>query len=584
MRRPSTAQMLLGRRSVAAPPWPRAMAFAAAAAAVMVVVVLTTRGGRARALLERRGQMLALGEAYPYIRTPYADSERPFGYQAPAQYPVYPYEAGASYANVQPYYDALGQSKAPAAHDWFPDAVNTGTGPLTPLWTAMQGKQRQSRQVVLRQGVGPGMRRAMRAAVLAAEERPAEERAPPSVGTSSVDGCVCAGPLDEDQGPRCVCPGDPGFGDLDSLGFSPNEVTSWAGDETEFKGAPVQTLALAAPGVARSADLRGRIEYSPTYGVSGGQYSSPVLPTENEAPAWSVWGDGWQDHTYYPSVSSARRSQRQAQLQLSVPGSMRQRGLGRGRGRGRGGEDGFQQLAHVDWETKGHSNNYMGMQAPVRNVNALGDHQVGFSDRIYPAVVNGTAVSDPEEGDLVVDKALRAAWNVFAGNDDIATVVAPKMGYSLDNQVACEDEEDPALCAQLAAGGRPVSEVHTNPRWIPGDSNAGLNPGVLSSDGHGVVPAGGGLRTYKGRRGDLIRDCRGAACHESLPPYERSRILDGAPPRTVDMRPLWEPVQLPVVAGNVTAANATVNATSGDSGDEPQWLHVLRTEGGYTGP
>ena len=51
---------------------------------------------------------------------------------------MYPHEAGASYANVQPYYDALGQSKAPAAHDWFPDAVNTGTGPLTPLWTAMQ--------------------------------------------------------------------------------------------------------------------------------------------------------------------------------------------------------------------------------------------------------------------------------------------------------------------------------------------------------------------------------------------------------------------------------------------------------------
>ena len=107
---------------------------------------------------------------------------------------------------------------------------------------------------------------------------------------------------------------------------------------------------------------------------------------------------------------------------------------------------------------------------------------------------------------------------------------------------------------------------------------------MLSSNGHGVVPAGGGLRTYKGRRGDLIRDCRGSACHESLPPYERSRILDGATPRTVDMRPLWEPVQLPVVAGNVTAANATVNATSGDSGDEPEWLHVLRTEGGYTGP
>ena len=78
----------------------------------------------------------------------------------------------------------------------------------------------------------------------------------------------------------------------------------------------------------------------------------------------------------------------------------------------------------------------------------------------------------------------------LAGNDDIATVVAPKMGYSLDNQVACEDEEDPALRA--AGSGREAciwscTRTAVDLRRL----ERGAQPRVLSSDGHGVVPAGG---------------------------------------------------------------------------------------------
>lgn len=36
-------------------------------------------------------QQLALGQGYPYIRTPYADSMRPNGDMDPFHYPLYPY-------------------------------------------------------------------------------------------------------------------------------------------------------------------------------------------------------------------------------------------------------------------------------------------------------------------------------------------------------------------------------------------------------------------------------------------------------------------------------------------------------------
>lgn len=308
----------------------------------------------------------------------------------------------------------------------------------------------------------------------------------------------------------------------------------------------------------------GRVDYSPTHEVLGGQYYSPVLPTENETPQWTIFGDNWHDHTYEPMVDQARRPEHGATRLQS-----------QGVGARLGDRRGFQQLAHADWETKGHSNNYMGMRAPVRNNNPLGDHQVGFSDARYPArrEVNGTEVdvADAEAGNKVVDNTLRYMWDVFAGNQDVTQMAAPKMGYSLDTHVRCAEEDDPALCDMHPAVGRPVSTMHTNPKWIPYPTNARLKQGVLAREGYGqdggVLPAGGGRRTFKGRRGDLIKDCTDpASCH-----HFRSRIREGYAPRTVDMKPVWSPPPPPLF--NMTTSEP-----------EPEWVDDLRHLSGYKGP
>jgi len=420
------------------------------------------------------GQMLVVGEAYPYVRTPYSDSYRPYGYQTPAQYPVYPYESGYSYENVSPLYEGYHKDAGRQDHDWFPDDYNVGTGPMTPLWTAM-GMKQQARESALRQTM-----------------------------TTSLD----------------------------------------------------------------------RTDFSPSTTVTDGQYYSPILPTETEAPTWNLFGDNWQDHTYEPSVNLRAREAvghgsqlLQSQLRAAA------------RSEARLGDDrGFQQLAHADWQTRGHSNNYMGMQAPVRNIDPLGDHQVGFNDMEY----NATGVG-AEEQNHVVDNALRSAWDVFAGNEDVTKFEMPKMGFSLDNHILCEEENDPSLCSPRAY--RPVSEEHTNPNTIPYPTNVQLSQGVLAADAigpnRGVRPAGGGLRTYKGRRGDIIKDCTDpASCHFKsgtsngpiLPivaPYGLSRIPDGQS-MGVDMQPI--------------VSRPPPKALTEWNGTEPEWLRSLRNVSGYTGP
>ena len=350
------AAPLLGGRQ---PGRRRELATAAGLAGVLVVVALAASPGPQTGLLQLGGgQILVIGEAYPYVGTPYSDSYRPYGYQSPAQYPVYPYENGQSYGNVRPYYEAYGKNEGKTYHEWFPDDYNTGTGPLSPLWTAMAGKQRRVQQeAALHIGFGPGLSRAV-------------------------------------------------------------------------------TTTLNA------------VDHAPTRAVEGGQYYSPVLPSEDESPAWNLFGDNWADHTYEPSVNPRSRSPvgngaklLHSQLRAAAPNMA-----------ALGDDRGFQQLAHSDWRTRGHSNNYMGMEAPVHNANALGDHQVGFTDREYNA-----SVVDAEEQNHVVDNALRSMWDVFAGNEDVTSFEAPKMGFSLDNHVLCEEEDDPALCAEHPAVGRPVS-------------------------------------------------------------------------------------------------------------------------------
>ena len=454
------------------------LSVAAGLAALLALVALSASMRRA-SLLQLHGQVLVLGDAYPYVRTPYADSYRPYGYQAPAQYPVYPYENGQSYSNEQPYYEAYGKDQSKTYHEWFPDDYNVGTGPLSPLWTAMAGKQQRVQEAVLGQRMGPGLARAM-------------------------------------------------------------------------------TLEA--------------VDHAPTRAVGGGQYYSPILPSEDEAPAWSLFGDNWADHTYEPSVNPRARTSAGHGARL-LETSVRSKEANMEDDRG------FQQLAHADWHTRGHSNNYMGMEAPVRNLNALGDHQVGFTDREY----NASGV-DAEEQNHVVDNALRSMWDVFAGNEDVASFEPPKMGFSLDNNILCEEEEDPALCAEHPAVGRPVSEVHTNPQWIPYPTNVHLDQGVLATDQRGaergVLPAGGGVRTFHGRRGDLVKDCTDpAACHlqsgtsngpvfPAVPPYGLSRIPDGQS-MGVDMQPLFT---RPPLAVNLT------------QGPDPDWLKELRNVSGYSGP
>ena len=356
-RPPGLERPASGRRA------PALLAGAAAAlgAVVLVLVAGAAVDGRPAALLGRLGQMLVVGEAYPYVRTPYADVNRPNGYQSPVQYPVYPYENGYAYANVEPYYSAMHKDQGRADHAWFPDDYNVGTGPLSPLWTAMGLKQRAAAEAALRQ----------------------QGRASPGVQTMS---------------------------------------------------------------------LLNREDRSVAHQVDGGQYYSPFLPSENEAPKWSIFGDSWADHTYQPSVNSARgrggSRQRQSTLRAIAEARL-------------GDSAGFQQLAHADWhkDMRAFSNNYMGMHAPVRNIDALGDHQVGFSDREY----NASGVS-AEEQNHVVDNALRTVWDFVSGPSKVTQFAAPKMGYSLDNNILCEEENDPAMCTPSAYGARPVSEARTNPR------------------------------------------------------------------------------------------------------------------------
>lgn len=147
-----------------------------AAAATLLVLALAAAPGPASLLSV--GQMLVVGEAYPYVRTPYSDVARPYGYQTPAQYPVYPYESGYSYSNVQPYYEQYHKAEGKANHEWFPDNYNVGTGPLSPLWTAMAGKQWKPQQAELRQSMGSGMERAM---TMLPQLRNRPHRNPPSV-------------------------------------------------------------------------------------------------------------------------------------------------------------------------------------------------------------------------------------------------------------------------------------------------------------------------------------------------------------------------------------------------------------------
>ena len=456
---------------------------AAFGAVVLLLVAGTASDGRPAALLGRLGQMLVVGEAYPYVRTPYADVNRPYGYQSPVQYPVYPYENGYAYANVEPYYSSMHKDQGRADHAWLPDDYNVGTCPLSPLWTAMGLKQREEAEAALRQ----------------------QRRAP-----------------------------------------------------------GVQTMSLF-----------NREVHSVAHQVDGGQYYSPFLPSENESPKWSIFGNNWADHTYEPSVNSLRRARGGSRQRQSTLRAIAEARLG--------DTAGFQQLAHADWhkDMRAFSNNYMGMHTPVRNIDALGDHQVGFSDREY----NASDVS-AEEQNHVVDNALRSVWDFVSGNAEVTQWAAPKMGYSLDNNILCEEENDPAMCTPSAYGARPVSEARTNPRWIPYDTNTRLNQGVLATDQHGpdrgVLPAGGGLRTFQGRRGDLIKDCTDpASCHLKsgvlsgrgpvlpvVPPYGLSRIPDGHN-MGVDYRPLF---------------TRPPKAQPLDDGPEPDWVKQLRNVSGYAGP
>ena len=86
--------------------------------------------------------------------------------------------------------------------------------------------------------------------------------APGLVGTSAVDGCVCAGAGNEDKGPRCTCPGDPVLSSAaDMRDFSPDEVTSWGKSEPTDSavlpaGAPTWGSARDYNGLRRRSYVR----------------------------------------------------------------------------------------------------------------------------------------------------------------------------------------------------------------------------------------------------------------------------------------------------------------------------------------
>ena len=209
------APMMGERRSLRRKSGGAAVFFLAASAALFLCLFAWSSGAGGSAILLGR-QMLVLGEPYPYIRSPYSDINRPYGYMSPMQYPEYVYHPGDTYEQARLQYDAAGKghsknldnrmSNFGVDHEWFPDAYNVGTGPLSPLWTAMGLKQQQAQLAALRQT---------------------------RVFQS----------LHSDRGQR--------------------SGTAW--------------------------------------GSTDGQYESPILPTEKESPAWSLWGDMWQDHTYQPA-------------------------------------------------------------------------------------------------------------------------------------------------------------------------------------------------------------------------------------------------------------------------------------------
>mmetsp|Transcript_39393 Transcript_39393/g.93245 ORF Transcript_39393/g.93245 Transcript_39393/m.93245 type:complete len:385 (+) Transcript_39393:3-1157(+) len=107
------------------PGWQLAAAFAMLGAAAGVCLVTfslrnTSQRGTGTVLLsegEAMQQQLALGQGYPYIRTPYADSMRPNGDMDPFHYPLYPYAGEKN--GVHPLYTDYGHVKDSS---WFEDS------------------------------------------------------------------------------------------------------------------------------------------------------------------------------------------------------------------------------------------------------------------------------------------------------------------------------------------------------------------------------------------------------------------------------------------------------------------------------
>jgi len=221
--------------------------------------------------------------------------------------------------------------------------------------------------------------------------------------------------------------------------------------------------------------------------VEGGQYQSPILPSDDEDKAWSIFGDDWQDHTYVPGLKVVGGQQLR-----QIPG-------------------GVMEGLHEAWATPFHSNNLAGMTAPVQENNPLGEHVVGSRDRMVTA-----GDSEARYGG-VVDPALRYVWDAVSGEEPVE-FDPPVLGSTWDDHVRCEDEGDPALCDGDGFKYNPVSPLHTDPRMIADHNSAeekeGQNKGVLKRSRSGVLPKGGGKHVYGGRKGDLIRDCTDpASCH-----------------------------------------------------------------------
>ena len=97
--------------------------------------------------------------------------------------------------------------------------------------------------------------------------------APVPVGTSAVDGCVCAGSGNEDKGPKCACPGDPVLSSAaDMRDFSPNEVTSWG--RTDRTDSPV--LPVGAPTWGSARDYNGLRRKKSAVRAAQGQLAARV--------------------------------------------------------------------------------------------------------------------------------------------------------------------------------------------------------------------------------------------------------------------------------------------------------------------